>query len=79
VAAAGRSTAPHGRRAATTDEGGRGLFLVARFARRWGTRYTPTGKVIWTEQPLHEGETQPTPDLADILLNQFDTSDEPAV
>ncbi|MFE6170576.1 SpoIIE family protein phosphatase [Streptomyces sp. NPDC056464] len=48
----GSSTAPHLRSAATTDEGGRGLFLVAQFADRWGTRYTPDGKVIWTEQPL---------------------------
>ncbi|MFI1112081.1 MULTISPECIES: SpoIIE family protein phosphatase [Streptomyces] len=46
------STSPHLRQAATTDEGGRGLFLVAQFAERWGTRYTATGKVIWTEQPL---------------------------
>ncbi|WP_433572704.1 SpoIIE family protein phosphatase [Streptomyces sp. CA-251247] len=46
------STSPHLRQAATTDEGGRGLFLVAQFADRWGTRYTPDGKVIWTEQPL---------------------------
>ncbi|MFI1016253.1 SpoIIE family protein phosphatase [Streptomyces sp. NPDC020965] len=46
------STSPHLRQAATTDEGGRGLFLVAQFADRWGTRYTPVGKVIWTEQPL---------------------------
>ncbi|MFE4519253.1 SpoIIE family protein phosphatase [Kitasatospora sp. NPDC056783] len=48
----GSSTSPHLRYAATEDEGGRGLFLVARFADRWGTRYTATGKVIWTEQPL---------------------------
>ncbi|MEU0664241.1 SpoIIE family protein phosphatase [Streptomyces lavendulocolor] len=48
----GSSTAPHLRRATTTDEGGRGLFLVAQFAERWGTRYTNAGKVIWTEQPL---------------------------
>ncbi|WP_327675788.1 SpoIIE family protein phosphatase [Kitasatospora sp. NBC_00458] len=46
------STSPHLKYAATTDEGGRGLFLVAQFADRWGTRYTATGKVIWTEQPL---------------------------
>ncbi|WP_328502364.1 SpoIIE family protein phosphatase [Streptomyces sp. NBC_00457] len=46
------STAPHLRRAATTDEGGRGLFLVAQVAERWGTRYSGGGKVIWTEQPL---------------------------
>ncbi|WP_328906788.1 SpoIIE family protein phosphatase [Streptomyces sp. NBC_00234] len=46
------STSPHLRQAATTDEGGRGLFLVAQFADRWGTRYTDDGKVIWTEQTL---------------------------
>ncbi|MFD7570990.1 SpoIIE family protein phosphatase [Streptomyces sp. NPDC059810] len=51
----GSSTAPHLRRAATTDVGGRGLFLVAQFADRWGTRYTADGKVIWTEQPLPPG------------------------
>ncbi|MFE2545823.1 SpoIIE family protein phosphatase/ATP-binding protein [Actinacidiphila glaucinigra] len=48
----GSSTSPHLRYAATTDEGGRGLFLVAQVAERWGTRYTPEGKVIWAEQPL---------------------------
>ncbi|MDQ1034245.1 serine phosphatase RsbU (regulator of sigma subunit)/anti-sigma regulatory factor (Ser/Thr protein kinase)/PAS domain-containing protein [Streptomyces sp. V3I8] len=48
----GSSTSPHLRYAATTDEGGRGLFLVAQLTERWGTRYTPAGKVIWAEQPL---------------------------
>ncbi|MGW3245290.1 SpoIIE family protein phosphatase [Streptomyces sp. NPDC001070] len=47
------STSPHLRRAQTTDEGGRGLFLVAQLSERWGTRYTREGKTIWTEQPLH--------------------------
>ncbi len=46
------STSPHLRYAAAEDEGGRGLFLVAQLAERWGTRYTPEGKVIWTEQSL---------------------------
>ncbi|QJS14113.1 SpoIIE family protein phosphatase [Streptomyces argyrophyllae] len=46
------TTSPHLRYAASTDEGGRGLFLVAQLAGRWGTRYTPNGKVIWAEQPL---------------------------
>ncbi|WP_077797262.1 SpoIIE family protein phosphatase/ATP-binding protein [Streptomyces sp. JHA26] len=46
------STSPHLRYAAMTDEGGRGLFLVAQLAERWGTRYTPDGKVIWAEQPV---------------------------
>ncbi|MET9411693.1 SpoIIE family protein phosphatase [Streptomyces sp. NPDC002935] len=45
-------TAPHLRRARTTDEGGRGLFLVAQMAERWGTRYTREGKTVWTEQPM---------------------------
>ncbi|MFL4908879.1 SpoIIE family protein phosphatase [Streptomyces sp. MMS24-I2-30] len=48
----GSTTSPHLRYAASTDEGGRGLFLVAQLAVRWGTRYTPSGKVIWAEQPL---------------------------
>ncbi|MET9381811.1 SpoIIE family protein phosphatase [Streptomyces sp. NPDC002928] len=46
------NTSPHMRHAAMTDEGGRGLFLVAQLADRWGTRYTPNGKFIWAEQPL---------------------------
>ncbi|MFD5416812.1 SpoIIE family protein phosphatase [Streptomyces sp. NPDC127069] len=48
----GGSSAPHLRRAASTDEGGRGLFLVAQLAQSWGTRYTPRGKVIWAECAL---------------------------
>jgi serine phosphatase RsbU (regulator of sigma subunit)/anti-sigma regulatory factor (Ser/Thr protein kinase) len=48
----GSNTSPHLRRAATTDEGGRGLFLVAQLTQAWGTRYTQTGKVIWAEQHL---------------------------
>jgi hypothetical protein len=69
----GSSTSPRVRRAATTDEGGRGLFLVAQSAQRWGTRYTSGGKVIWTEQPLHDGAAAAASDtLAEALLNQFD-------
>ncbi|MGW2378118.1 SpoIIE family protein phosphatase, partial [Kitasatospora sp. NPDC001683] len=52
------STAPHLRYADATDEGGRGLFLVAQLAARWGTRYTARGKVIWSEQPLTAPEFQ---------------------
>ncbi|MFI1168115.1 SpoIIE family protein phosphatase [Streptomyces sp. NPDC020801] len=48
----GSSTSPHLRYAATTEEGGRGLFLVAQMTERWGTRYTPQGKVIWAELAL---------------------------
>ncbi|MEU8681782.1 SpoIIE family protein phosphatase [Streptomyces sp. NPDC048611] len=73
----GTSASPHLRRAATTDEGGRGLFLVAQFAQRWGTRYTPDGKVIWTEQSLDGGRPEPGPDSADDVLDQWD--DVPAL
>ncbi|MFI1764595.1 SpoIIE family protein phosphatase [Streptomyces sp. NPDC020800] len=72
----GSGTSPRLRRAATMDEGGRGLFLVAQFAQRWGTRYTTRGKVIWAELLLHDS-TSPamshTP--VDFLLDQFDDPD----
>ena len=61
----GSSTSPHLRYAATTDEGGRGLFLVSQMAERWGTRYTPHGKVIWAEQSLPEITQRPAPSPAD--------------
>ncbi|MET9604874.1 SpoIIE family protein phosphatase [Streptomyces sp. NPDC006512] len=51
----GSSSAPRMRHAAITDEGGRGLFLVAQLAQAWGTRYTPSGKVIWAECALDAG------------------------
>ncbi|MFD7438237.1 SpoIIE family protein phosphatase [Streptomyces sp. NPDC059861] len=47
-------TAPHLRHARLQDEGGRGLFLVASLAGRWGTRYGDSGKTIWAEQQLVE-------------------------
>ncbi|MEV6649284.1 SpoIIE family protein phosphatase [Streptomyces sp. NPDC051219] len=46
------STQPRMRRARTTEEGGRGLFLIAQLTQRWGSRYTRRGKTIWAEQPL---------------------------
>ncbi|MGW3954839.1 SpoIIE family protein phosphatase [Streptomyces sp. NPDC004752] len=67
----GSSTSPHLRRAATTDEGGRGLFLIAQFAQRWGTRHTPQGKIIWAEQSIDDA-TAPGSDLAGALLDQWD-------
>ncbi|MDF3142613.1 MULTISPECIES: SpoIIE family protein phosphatase [unclassified Streptomyces] len=46
------STAPRLRHARSMDEGGRGLFLVAQLAHRWGARYTADGKIIWAEQEI---------------------------
>ncbi|WP_392960834.1 SpoIIE family protein phosphatase [Streptomyces sp. LN245] len=61
----GTSTSPHLRRATFTDEGGRGLFLVAQMSRRWGTRYTDRGKIIWAEQSLDAGAVG---DLSGLLM-----------
>ncbi|MFI7102346.1 SpoIIE family protein phosphatase [Streptomyces sp. NPDC050161] len=56
----GNSTSPYLRHPRTTDEGGRGLFLISQFTHRWGTRYTTDGKIIWAEQVLgQDGESGP--------------------
>ncbi|MFI8521898.1 SpoIIE family protein phosphatase [Streptomyces sp. NPDC085481] len=44
------ATHPRMRRARLTDEGGRGLYLVAQLTTRWGSRYSRQGKTIWAEQ-----------------------------
>ncbi|MFJ9575320.1 SpoIIE family protein phosphatase [Streptomyces sp. NPDC101191] len=49
------NTQPRLRRARWSDEGGRGLFLIAQLTDRWGSRYTRSGKTIWTEQSLTAG------------------------
>jgi serine phosphatase RsbU (regulator of sigma subunit)/anti-sigma regulatory factor (Ser/Thr protein kinase) len=46
---------PRLRRVHDSDEGGRGLQLVAMLASRWGSRVTPEGKVVWCELPLGPG------------------------
>ncbi|MGW3243416.1 SpoIIE family protein phosphatase [Streptomyces sp. NPDC001070] len=50
----GSLSTPRIRHAGDTDEGGRGLQLVAALCQRWGTRYVPGGKCIWTEQAVPE-------------------------
>ncbi|MQY38758.1 hypothetical protein SRB17_67720 [Streptomyces sp. RB17] len=45
-------TVPRLRHARATDEGGRGLFLVAQLSHRRGTRHTTGGKIVWAEQEL---------------------------
>ncbi|WP_411145602.1 SpoIIE family protein phosphatase [Streptomyces sp. x-80] len=55
-------TSPHLRHSESDDEGGRGLFIVAQLVQRWGTRYAPYGKTIWTEQsfpPDYPGAPRP--------------------
>jgi serine phosphatase RsbU (regulator of sigma subunit)/anti-sigma regulatory factor (Ser/Thr protein kinase) len=43
---------PQERVADEDDEGGRGLQLVARSSRRWGTRHGALGKTVWFELAL---------------------------
>ncbi|MCM2389120.1 ATP-binding protein [Streptomyces albipurpureus] len=43
---------PTERAASPDDEGGRGLQLVARSTRRWGTRRDTGGKTVWFELAL---------------------------
>ncbi|WTX19755.1 SpoIIE family protein phosphatase [Streptomyces sp. NBC_00005] len=59
----GSLATPRIRRAAYTDEGGRGLQLVAALSHRWGARYLSDGKCIWTEQHLPDqaGTVSPSP------------------
>ncbi|WP_225100912.1 amino acid permease [Streptomyces sp. CoH27] len=47
-------TSPNLRYAASDEEGGRGLFIIAQMTHRWGTRYTRAGKTIWTEQDVQQ-------------------------
>ncbi|GGJ44450.1 SpoIIE family protein phosphatase [Streptomyces brasiliensis] len=46
------STSPYMRRALLSDEGGRGLLLVAQLTQKWGTRHARRGKTIWCEQDI---------------------------
>ncbi|MEV6588756.1 ATP-binding SpoIIE family protein phosphatase [Streptomyces acidicola] len=52
----GSLSTPHIRHATYTDEGGRGLFLIATLSLRWGARYLDDGKCIWCEQDLPQGD-----------------------
>jgi serine phosphatase RsbU (regulator of sigma subunit) len=51
---------PRLRQAGPSDEGGRGLYLVQRLARRWGATRLGTGKLVWFEVTL-PGQPPPTP------------------
>ncbi len=50
---------PRARQAADDDEGGRGLQVVHRLAKRWGARPAERGKVVWCELELpgYDGPT----------------------
>ncbi|WP_275463120.1 SpoIIE family protein phosphatase [Streptomyces noursei] len=46
---------PRLRHARPSDEGGRGLYLVNRMARRWGATRLSMGKVVWFELSMPPG------------------------
>ncbi|MGY1455194.1 SpoIIE family protein phosphatase [Streptomyces sp. SS8] len=77
------NSSPRIRRAGVTEEGGRGLFLVAQFTRNWGVRYMQRGKTVWAEQvppsgdfgpgrPGRRGEPAPEETDEQALLAMFD-------
>lgn len=70
----GSLTMPRMRRAADTDEGGRGLQLITALSQRWGSRYTAKGKCIWTEQALHGPEDRGN-QSSDALELMFPSAD----
>ncbi|MBR8640459.1 ATP-binding protein [Streptomyces tuirus] len=61
----GSSTAPHLRRARLSDEGGRGLFMVAELTRRWGpatsARARPSGRSSPSAHPERPAAERPHP------------------
>jgi PAS domain S-box-containing protein len=76
----GSLTMPRIRRASETDEGGRGLQLITALSQRWGTRYTATGKCIWTEQSLSGPDGVPSDSFGVDLMGpgagEFDMLDD---
>ncbi|MGW2303143.1 SpoIIE family protein phosphatase [Streptomyces sp. NPDC001809] len=56
------SASPHLRRALSTDENGRGLFITAQLTRRWGVRPSGRGKTLWAERSLVYGEDGEAPE-----------------
>jgi PAS domain S-box-containing protein len=62
---------PRRRRARDTDEGGRGLQLVAMLSQSWGSRRTHGGKTVWFELALRGGQSTPSGPSVDDLLSMF--------
>ncbi|SNT45320.1 SpoIIE family protein phosphatase [Actinacidiphila glaucinigra] len=56
----GAPSSPHVRHARTLDETGRGLFIIASLADRWGTRYHADGKSVWAEQSVNGASGLPS-------------------
>ncbi|MFD9004123.1 SpoIIE family protein phosphatase [Streptomyces sp. NPDC059582] len=65
---------PRLRRARTTDEHGRGLFLVAQMSRRWGARSVAGGKVVWVEMDPPAGATDALDTSPRVALQGTPTS-----
>ncbi len=65
----------------STEEGGRGIMLVSRLARRWGVSRIPTGKVVWFELTAKLAIRWPAPDEAKpaaVVSTQLDAPPHPA-
>ncbi|MFF2996923.1 SpoIIE family protein phosphatase [Streptomyces sp. NPDC057950] len=49
--------APHAGEPAPSEQGGRGLSIVAHLTQGYGTRYTMSGKIVWTELSLYGADS----------------------
>ncbi|AZM61121.1 MULTISPECIES: SpoIIE family protein phosphatase [unclassified Streptomyces] len=61
------TVSPRLRHARTSDEGGRGLYIVMRLSSQWGVRHSRRDKTIWSEQDLGGAPGDPL-----TLMDAFD-------
>jgi anti-sigma regulatory factor (Ser/Thr protein kinase) len=57
----GAPTLPEMGELSSSTTGGRGLRIVARLSRHWGTRYDDEGTTVWAEVPAPRVAAQVTP------------------
>ncbi|MFJ6251838.1 MULTISPECIES: SpoIIE family protein phosphatase [unclassified Streptomyces] len=67
---------PRQRRARDTDEGGRGLLVVNRLARRWGATRLSGGKVVWFELGLPSKPTRLITEAGEHLVTSANPDDQ---
>ncbi|MFC8461815.1 SpoIIE family protein phosphatase, partial [Streptomyces sp. NPDC057242] len=67
---------PRQRRARDTDEGGRGLLVVNRLARRWGATRLSGGKVVWFELGLPSKPTRLITEAGEHLATSANPDDQ---
>ena len=65
VSDGGAQTRPELGRPSRSRTGGRGLRIVERLSRRWGTRSDAAGTTVWAEVPMPQTPAVPVPAAAE--------------